>query len=167
VFGDLLATIPSAVIGGASIVLFGMISASGLRVLVDAKVDFTDTRNMMIVSVILATGLGLGALSLAGDIIGALNLDFDSSKLKIMAGSVEISPLAIATVLGILLNIIYPTEENVEKLRAKISSFIESRKKGSKKSAEDTSVEQTIETENNVEAAKDVPEIDETQDDVE
>lgn len=179
VFGDLLATIPSAVIGGASIVLFGMISASGLRVLVDAKVDFTDTRNMMIVSVILATGLGLGALSLAGDIIGGLGLEYiqvggqviqiaDSSKLKIMAGSVEISPLAIATVLGILLNIIYPTEENVEKLRAKISKLFKNiRKKSSEKESEDTAVEKISDEADEVEVDQEVIEENTTKQDAE
>ena len=100
-FGEFLATIPSAVIGGASIVLFGMISASGLRALVDAKVDFSNSKNMIVVSTTLAIGLGLGAMSLAGDITG-------ESGLKIMIGQVELSPLAIATVVAIVLNLIIP-----------------------------------------------------------
>ncbi len=108
IFGDFLGTIPSAVIGGASIVLFGMISASGLRALVDGKVDFTNSRNMIIVSVILSIGLGLGAMSLAGDITGNNNL-------KIMAGSVEISPLALATVVGVVLNLVFPDKAKGEK----------------------------------------------------
>lgn len=101
IFGNFLSTIPSAVVGGASIVLFGMISASGLRALVDAKVDFNNSKNIIVVSVVLAVGLGLGALSLAGDITG-------NAVYKIMIASVEISPLAIATVLGIVLNLIIP-----------------------------------------------------------
>lgn len=100
-FGEFLATIPSAVIGGASIVLFGMISASGIRALVDAKVDFSNSKNMIVVSTTLAIGLGLGAMSLAGDITG-------ESGLKIMIGQVELSPLAIATVVAIVLNLIIP-----------------------------------------------------------
>lgn len=104
VFGTAISTIPAAVIGGASIVLFGMISASGLRALVDNHVDFSNTKNLMVVSVILSVGLGLGAMSLAGDITGF-------SYLKIMIGSVEISSLAIATLLGIVLNLIIPTTE--------------------------------------------------------
>lgn len=107
IFSDFLATIPSAVIGGASIVLFGMISASGLRALVDGKVDFTNSRNMIIVSVILSIGLGMGAMSLAGDITG-------NSNLKIMAGNVEISPLALATVVGIILNLIFPENKELK-----------------------------------------------------
>lgn len=107
IFGNLLSTIPASVIGGASIVLFGMISASGLRALVDARVDFNNSKNIMIVSVILALGLGLGAMSLAGDITG-------NAVFKIMAGSVEISPLAIATVVGIVLNLIIPGHKEAD-----------------------------------------------------
>ena len=103
-FGEILNSIPSPVVGGASIVLFGMISASGLRALVDGKVDFSDSKNIIVVSVTLAVGLGLGAMSLAGDITG-------ESVLKIMIGSVELSPLAIATVLAIVLNLIIPNSK--------------------------------------------------------
>lgn len=114
VFGDLLSTIPSPVIGGASIVLFGMISASGLRALVDAKVDFGNSKNMIVVSVVLSLGLGLGAMSLAGDILANAGVA-NASQLKIMIGSVEISPLAIATLAGILLNLIIPDHDKSEK----------------------------------------------------
>ena len=81
-----------------------MISASGLRALVDAKVDFSDSKNMIVVSTTLAIGLGLGAMSLAGDITG-------ESGLKIMIGMVELSPLAIATVVAIVLNLIIPNNK--------------------------------------------------------
>jgi uracil permease len=103
-FGEILNSIPSPVVGGASIVLFGMISASGLRALVDGKVDFSDSKNIIVVSVTLAVGLGLGAMSLAGDITG-------ESVLKIMIGNVGLSPLAIATVLAIVLNLIIPNSK--------------------------------------------------------
>ncbi len=103
-FGEILNSIPSPVIGGASIVLFGMISASGLRALVDGKVDFSDSKNIIVVSTTLAIGLGLGAMSLAGDITG-------HAALKIMIGSVEISPLAVATVVAIVLNLIIPNSK--------------------------------------------------------
>lgn len=105
--GEFLATIPSAVIGGASIVLFGMISASGLRCLVEGKVDFNKSKNTIVVATTLAIGLGLGAMSLAGDITGI-------AALKIKIGSVELSPLAIATVIAILLNIIIPSKNDEE-----------------------------------------------------
>lgn len=104
IFGNLISTIPQAVIGGASIVLFGMISASGLRALLDAKVDLAQTKNLIIVSVVLSVGLGLGSMSLAGDITG-------NAALKIMAGNVEISPLALSVVIGVILNLIIPNSK--------------------------------------------------------
>ncbi|MBQ3552269.1 MAG: hypothetical protein IJA35_03820 [Clostridia bacterium] len=102
-FSEILLSIPSPVVGGASIVLFGMISASGLRALVDGKVDFGNSKNILVVSITLAIGLGLGAMSLAGDITG-------SNVFKIMIGNIEISPLAIATIVAIILNLIIPDE---------------------------------------------------------
>ena len=104
IFGTAISTIPSAVIGGASIILFGMIAASGLRALVDNRVDFSNTKNLMVVSIILSIGLGLGSMSLAGDITG-------NSALKTMIGTVEISPIAIATVIGVILNLIIPSTD--------------------------------------------------------
>lgn len=113
-FGEFLSTIPSAVIGGASIVLFGMISASGLRAIVQAKVDFSDSKNMIIVSVTLAIGLGLGAMSLAGDITG-------NDGLKLMIGEVELSPLAVATVVAIVLNLILPNSKETHEGDSRIT----------------------------------------------
>ncbi|MFA5342016.1 MAG: solute carrier family 23 protein [Clostridia bacterium] len=107
IFGTAVSTIPSAVIGGASIVLFGMISAAGLRSLVDGKVDFSDTKNILVVSVILSVGLGLGAMSLAGDVTG-------DTAYKLMIGAVEISPLAVATLIGIILNLVIPADKKDE-----------------------------------------------------
>ena len=52
-------SIPTAVMGGVTILLFGMIGAAGLRTLIDAKVDFSETKNLIIASVIFALGIGL------------------------------------------------------------------------------------------------------------
>lgn len=109
IFGSVIATIPSAVIGGASVILFGMISASGLRMVIEHKADIGKTKDLIIVSVTLAVGLGLGALSTASDIIGQLGVfGFDPAILKIMIGNVQISPLAIATLVAVFLNIVIP-----------------------------------------------------------
>lgn len=113
VFADFLATIPSPVIGGASIILYGMISASGLRTLVDSKVDFNNTKNLIVVSVTLAIGLGMGSMSLIGDVLA--NNGLDGSMFKVMIGDVEISPLAIATVVAIVLNLIIPNTKEPTK----------------------------------------------------
>ncbi|MDD4096422.1 MAG: solute carrier family 23 protein [Oscillospiraceae bacterium] len=115
IFGTAIATIPAAVIGGASIVLFGMIAASGLRALVDGKVDFSDSKNLIVVSVILSVGLGLGAMSLAGDITGMTSL-------KIMIGTVEVSPLATATIIGIFLNLVIPKSKKDDEEPSQIMS---------------------------------------------
>lgn len=52
-------SIPLAVMGGVCILLFGMIGATGLRTLIDANVNFSETRNLIIASVIFALGIGL------------------------------------------------------------------------------------------------------------
>ena len=97
VFADFLATIPSPVIGGASIVLYGMISASGLRTLVDSKVDFNNTKNLIVVSVTLAIGLGMGSMSLIGDVLA--NNGLDGTMFKVMIGDVELPQSAFLAVL--------------------------------------------------------------------
>ncbi len=104
-FAEFMTSIPPAVIGGASLVLFGMISASGLRNLIEQRVDLTLNKNLMIVTIVLAVGLSLSALSLIGDVTGI-------TQFKIMISGIEISPLAISTLLGITLNLILPNEKN-------------------------------------------------------
>ncbi|KRK73344.1 uracil-xanthine permease family protein [Lacticaseibacillus nasuensis] len=83
----LIRTIPSPVIGGISFLLFGVIASNGLKVLIDNKVDFGLKRNLMIGSTILVIGIGNASLQVGG---------------------YTFSGLAIATVLGILMNFILP-----------------------------------------------------------
>lgn len=83
----LIRTIPSPVIGGISFLLFGVIASNGLKVLIDNKVDFNKKRNLMIGSTILVIGIGNAVLKI---------------------GTFQFSGLALATVIGILLNIILP-----------------------------------------------------------
>lgn len=81
--GNLFETIPQSVVSGASIILFGMIAGNGMRSLVNTKIDFSNTNNLLIVSITLGVGLGLSGLSLVGDVTG--NYAF-----KVMIGNVEI-----------------------------------------------------------------------------
>lgn len=81
--GGLLQAMPLPVIGGISMLLFGVIAASGFRTLVDAKVDFGDRRNLVLSSVVLAVGVGNLALPI---------------------GRFPISSLAMATGMGLVLN---------------------------------------------------------------
>ena len=93
-FGALIQTIPNPVLGGISMLLFGTIASSGLRTLVDAGVNYEDKRNLTISSVILVIGIGGGMVSFA---MGE-NLEFT------LAG------VALATLVGIFLNIFLPKE---------------------------------------------------------
>ena len=93
-FGEILEHMPGSVVGGASLILYGMIAANGLRALVDSRTDFSDARNMIVVSITLSVGLGLNVASVAG--------------FPVKIGAVTISSLAIATVLAIVLNLIIP-----------------------------------------------------------
>lgn len=85
----LIESIPGPVIGGISFLLFGVIASNGLRVLIDNRVDFNRKRNLMIASTILVIG------------IGGASLQF---------GGYTFSGLAVATVLGILLNFVLPAK---------------------------------------------------------
>ncbi len=89
--GALISTIPGAIIGGISIVLFGMIASIGARTLVENQVDFTKSRNLIIAAVIVVLGLGGAVLPIH---IGSL--------------SVNIEGMALAAITGILLNVILP-----------------------------------------------------------
>jgi len=101
----ILRTVPVPVLGGLSTVLFGMIAAVGLRTLVTAQVDFKKSRNMIVVGMILVFGLGVSGLS------SALSI-----------GDVEVSGLALAAVVGVVLNLVLPErdEDDEVALPAKI-----------------------------------------------
>ncbi|KXG10480.1 NCS2 family nucleobase:cation symporter [Anoxybacillus rupiensis] len=84
----LISTIPTPVMGGVSILLFGIIASSGLRMLVDSKIDFGDKRNLVISSVILVIGIG-----------GAI--------LKV-SENFQIQGMALAAISGVILNLLLP-----------------------------------------------------------
>ncbi len=94
-FGAAIQTVPAAIIGGISFVLYGMISAIGVRNVVENQVDFTNSRNLIIAAVILVSALGFNA-------VGGITIPLGGSY------SVTLSGLAIAAILGILLNAILP-----------------------------------------------------------
>lgn len=90
-FAALVSLIPSAVIGGISFMLYGMISAVGVRNVVENQVDFTKSRNLIIAAIILVSALGLGTVSFG---IGSL--------------TISLSALACASIAGIVLNAVLP-----------------------------------------------------------
>lgn len=91
-FAEIIASMPAAIIGGISFILYGMISAIGVRNVVENKVDFTKTRNLIIAAVILVSGLGFS----------------DGLTFTIGGTHITLTALAIASILGIVLNAILP-----------------------------------------------------------
>ena len=89
---QIIGTMPSAIIGGISFILYGMISAIGIRNMVENHVDFTKSRNLIIAAVIMVCGLGLG---------GGVTFTVGSVTITLTA-------LAIASIVGIVLNAILP-----------------------------------------------------------
>jgi len=97
--GAIIQTIPTPVMGGISMLLFGIIASSGLRTIVESGVDFKYKRNLTVSSVIMVIGIGGGMLSFN---IGE-NLKF------------QLAGVALATVVGIILNLVLPKTIDVEK----------------------------------------------------
>ena len=93
-FEAVINTIPSGIVGGISFVLYGMISAIGVRNVVENKVDFTNSRNLIIAAVILVCALGFNS-------VGGITF-------AIAGVNINLSGLAIAAIAGILLNAILP-----------------------------------------------------------
>ncbi len=96
-FAALIQTVPSAIIGGISFVLYGMISAVGLRNLVESKVDFSRSRNLLIAAVILVSAFGFNSI--------------DGIQFTVSGTTVKLSGLAIAALAGIFLNAALPLRE--------------------------------------------------------
>ena len=98
-FEALVAAMPAATIGGVSMILYGMISAVGVRNVVENKVDFTASRNVLIAAIIMVLSIGI-TYSGAGAVV-------------IPAGSVtiQLSGLAVGAIVGILLNAILPGKD--------------------------------------------------------
>ena len=89
-----LQSFPAAVLGGVSILLFGMIASVGIRTLAEARLDFAHSRNLIIISLILVLGLGEAAFPL---LLGSTQL--------------ELSGMALAALVGIAANLLLPAEK--------------------------------------------------------
>ncbi len=93
-FAALVNLIPTAVIGGVSFILYGMISAVGVRNVVENKVDFTKSRNLIVAAVILVCALGISSVSFS---VGGLKI--------------TLSALAVASLAGTILNAVFPGKD--------------------------------------------------------
>ncbi len=87
-FTALISTIPNAVLGGMSILLYGVIASNGLKVLIESRVDFSQVRNLIIASAMLVLGLGSAVLEL---------------------GSLTLSGTALSAIVGVILNLVLPS----------------------------------------------------------
>ncbi len=85
----ILKTIPAAVLGGIMLLLFGMIASIGIKTLIDAKTDFSITRNQVIVSIILTVGIGGAQLGY---------------------GNFSLAGIGLASVVGVILNLVLPNK---------------------------------------------------------
>lgn len=91
-FEAVINSIPAAIIGGISFVLYGMIAATGIRTIVENQIDYVNMRNVLITAIILVSGLGF-------------------NHKNIVIGSVAFGGLACAAVFGIILNAILPGKD--------------------------------------------------------
>ncbi|MBQ6671326.1 MAG: uracil-xanthine permease [Firmicutes bacterium] len=94
-FAAIIKAMPSATIGGVSLILYGMISAVGVRNVVENKTNFQESRNVIVAALILGLAIGIG-YSEAG---------------SIAIGSVHLSGLAVASIVGLVLNAILPGKD--------------------------------------------------------
>lgn len=92
---ECIGSLPASIIGGVSFMLYGMISAIGVRNVVENKVDFTKSRNLIVAAVILVSALGFG----------------DGITFTVAGTSITLTSLAIAAILGIALNAILPGKD--------------------------------------------------------
>ena len=93
-FTALLETIPSPVLGGVSLLLYGFIAVNGLRVLVENQVDFTNIKNVIVSATMFILGLGGAVITIkSGD------------------ASVALSGMSLAAIIGILLNLLLKEEK--------------------------------------------------------
>ncbi len=103
-FTALISTIPNAVLGGVSLLLYGFIAVNGLKVLIKNQIDFEKSKNIVIASTMLVLGIGGATISIvSGDL------------------SITISGMSLAAVIGILLNLILPDEKEEENHSKKVS----------------------------------------------
>lgn len=113
IVADIIQSIPAAILGGVSLILYGMISAIGIRNVVENNVDFAISRNLIIAAVILVSALGINE-------IGGISF-------TVLNTTITLSGIAVAAIAGILLNAILPgndyvfdTEEEHDELTFKL-----------------------------------------------
>lgn len=101
-FAAVVSSMPTATIGGVSLVLYGMISAVGVRNLVENQVDFSKSRNVIIAALILVLAIGIKYYNASGAI-----------SFSIGSVTISLTGLAVAAIIGIILNAVLPGKDYV------------------------------------------------------
>ena len=110
-FAMIIEVMPAGIVGGISFMLYGMIAAIGVRNVVEAQVDFSKSRNVIVAAIIVVSALGIKFSSgMGADVFKS----FDGS-VKFSIGSVafSLSGLAVAAIAGIVLNLLFPDKDEV------------------------------------------------------
>ena len=98
-FAALIGCMPTATCGGVSLVLYGMISAVGVRNIVETRIDFSKTRNVIIAALILVLSIGIKYSA-----AGAINFNIGSV-------TISLSGLAVGAIVGIIMNAVLPGKD--------------------------------------------------------
>ena len=98
-FAAIIQIMPTATVGGISLILYGMISAVGVRNIVETKVDFTKSRNVIIAALILVLSIGIN-YSTAGAVA-----------FSVAGVTISLSGLAVGSLVGIILNAVLPGKD--------------------------------------------------------
>ena len=131
-FTALVSTIPSAVLGGVSLLLYGFIAVNGLKVLIKNQVNFEESKNVIVASSMLVLGLGGAVIAInSGDL------------------SLSISGMSLASVVGILLNLFLKGEKE-EKVATLIKEDVGQVKQDMRKLKQDIKDELTIELKDDI-----------------
>lgn len=132
-FTAIISTVPNAVLGGVSLLLYGFIAVNGLKVLIKNQVNFDSAKNVIVASSMLVLGLGGASVSIA---TGDLEISF--------------SGMSLAAIVGIILNLVIPEEENKT-----IESDTENKKNFNKEDKKETTkIERTTEIESELNKLK-------------
>ena len=122
-FTALVSTIPNAVLGGVALLLYGFIAVNGLKVLIENKIDFSKSRNIIIASSMLVLGLGGAVINVA---------------------TVGVSGMSLAAFVGVILNLILPKEKDEEEKTKEKEAIIDEKKEDENMDTKDINKQELV-----------------------
>ena len=111
-FAGIIEAMPAATIGGVSIILYGMISAIGIRNMVENKTDFQQSRNVIIAALIIGLAIGINFSTALGCVYDGATTIAGGISFTLGSMDVKLSGLAVASIVGIILNAILPGKDS-------------------------------------------------------